>query len=48
MTYAYALQIAGISAVLPVLGLGGLVITTRIYDRNTRRLEAAARSRKDA
>ncbi|MDP4025356.1 hypothetical protein Q8W71_22245 [Methylobacterium sp. NEAU 140] len=46
MTDAYALQIAGISAVLSILGLGSLLVAARIYDRNTRRLEAAARDRR--
>lgn len=40
MTYAYALQIAGISAGLAVIILGGLFVASRIYDRNTRRIEA--------
>jgi len=37
---SYALQILMIAVAMSVLGLGGLFVAARIYDRNTRRLEA--------
>lgn len=40
MTQAYAYQILAVVIAMSVLALGGLSIASRIYDRNTRRLEA--------
>ena len=40
MTQAYAYQILAFALVISILALGGLSIASRIYDRNTRRLEA--------
>lgn len=40
MTQGYAYQILALAIAMSVLGLGGVFIASRIYDRNTRRLEA--------
>ncbi|MCJ2025343.1 hypothetical protein [Methylobacterium sp. J-067] len=46
MPLDYALQITAIAFGLSVLGLGGAFIASRIYDRNTRRYDEAARLHK--
>lgn len=48
MGYEYTLQIAGIAAALSCLGLCGLFIASSLYDRNSRRDEAAARMQREA
>ena len=40
MPQNYALQILAVAVAISALGLGGLFVAARIYDRNTRRLEA--------
>ncbi len=40
MTQAYANQILVLALGMSVLGLGGLFIASRLYDRKTRQLEA--------
>ena len=46
MPLGYALQLATVSLGLTALGLGGVFIASRIYDRNTRRYDEAARLHK--
>lgn len=40
MPQTHALQILAVAAAMSALGLGGLFVAARIYDRNTRKLEA--------
>ncbi|MEL6062000.1 MULTISPECIES: hypothetical protein [unclassified Methylobacterium] len=40
MTQAYANQILALALGMSALGLGGVFIASRLYDRKTRQLEA--------
>jgi uncharacterized protein YneF (UPF0154 family) len=40
MPQTHALQILVVAVAMSALGLGGLFVAARIYDRNTRKLEA--------
>ncbi|GJE50634.1 hypothetical protein GOFOIKOB_3684 [Methylobacterium tardum] len=40
MPQTYALQIPVVAVAVSAPGLGGLFVAARIYDRNTRKLEA--------
>jgi uncharacterized protein YneF (UPF0154 family) len=40
MPQSYVLQILALAVAMSALGLGGLFIASRLYDRKTRQLEA--------
>lgn len=43
---AYALQVAIAAAILSALAVSGMFVASRLYDRNLRRYDEAARPRK--